>query len=268
MRTTSISKVFWVLLGVSLLTFNLSSCVDDVDQQQEEQLEEDAEDSSEYGGEEYVEGGDEAAAMEEGMESMEDGEPMELGSPVGEETEMGMGLAAGEDTSMPEPVANSLEGVAEDQSAQLDAGSSESFQYTIVKGDWLSKIAQRVYGDMYKWPLIANANTQIKNPNLIYPDNVISVPIIDDKSREFSQSYAQNDKVGVEAQYVSIKIEKGETLSKIAKRVFGDLSQWKTIWKANQASIQDPNIVNVGQIVKVPVPEGMEKEDLTKLAQL
>ncbi|MFK7826516.1 MAG: LysM peptidoglycan-binding domain-containing protein [Oligoflexales bacterium] len=264
MRTTRMSKLFWVLFGAFLLSFNLSSCVDEGDQQQEQLEDDDVEDSSDYG-EEYIEEGGEPDADADVME--EAGEAMELGSPITEDADLGMGLAADEDTSMPEPVANSLEGVAEDQSAQLGGESSESFQYTIVKGDWLSKIAQRVYGDMYKWPLIANANSQIKNPNLIYPNNVISVPIIDEQSREFSQSYAQAGKLGTGTKYVSIKIKKGESLSKIAKRVLGNASAWKTVWQANQTNIPNPNLVSVGQIVKVPV-SGDVAIDFTKFAQL
>lgn len=260
MRTTKKSKFFSVLLGMVALGLNLSSCADDEDMQQEEleQGEEVAEYSDEFG-EEVV---DDSAAIETG-------EPSELGDPVAEDP-MAIGLAAGEDSAMPEPVENSLEQVADDQTAQLDGGDSygsESFQYTIVKGDWLSKIAQRVYGDMYKWPLIANANTQIKNPNLIYPNDVISVPIIDEQSREFSRSYASVDQPEMGTRFVSVKVEKGETLCKIAKKVFGKAGAWKTIWQANQTNIPNPDMLSVGQVVKVPVSKDAQFETV-KVAQL
>ncbi|MCF7884658.1 MAG: LysM peptidoglycan-binding domain-containing protein, partial [Candidatus Cloacimonetes bacterium] len=51
--------------------------------------------------------------------------------------------------------------------------------YTIVKGDWLSKIAgySFIYNDISKWPIIYRANRdRIKDPNLIYPDQVIKIP--------------------------------------------------------------------------------------------
>lgn len=47
--------------------------------------------------------------------------------------------------------------------------------YTVVKGDYLWKIALRAYGDGYKWPEIAEANS-LKNPNLIHPGNVLKLP--------------------------------------------------------------------------------------------
>ncbi|MEO8451248.1 MAG: LysM peptidoglycan-binding domain-containing protein [Gemmatimonadota bacterium] len=49
--------------------------------------------------------------------------------------------------------------------------------YTVQKGDSLSKIAKKVYGDMAKWPLIHEANRdRIKDPDLIQPGWVLKIP--------------------------------------------------------------------------------------------
>jgi nucleoid-associated protein YgaU len=49
--------------------------------------------------------------------------------------------------------------------------------YTVVKGDSLSKIAKRVYGDAQKWRTIYEANKdQIKNPDLIQPGQTLRIP--------------------------------------------------------------------------------------------
>jgi nucleoid-associated protein YgaU len=51
--------------------------------------------------------------------------------------------------------------------------------YTIVSGDSLSKIAKRFYGDAMKYPVLFEANREIiKNPDLIYPGQVLRVPKI------------------------------------------------------------------------------------------
>lgn len=49
--------------------------------------------------------------------------------------------------------------------------------YTVVRGDTLSGIARRYYGDPNLWPRIYNANRdQIRDPNLIYPGQRLCIP--------------------------------------------------------------------------------------------
>jgi nucleoid-associated protein YgaU len=49
--------------------------------------------------------------------------------------------------------------------------------YVVKSGDSLSKIAKEVYGDANRWPEIFEANKdQIKDPNLIYPDQELKIP--------------------------------------------------------------------------------------------
>lgn len=47
--------------------------------------------------------------------------------------------------------------------------------YTVVEGDWLSKIAARAYGDVYGFSKIATANN-ISNPDVIEPGTVLKIP--------------------------------------------------------------------------------------------
>lgn len=55
--------------------------------------------------------------------------------------------------------------------------SEETEFYTIVKGDTLSHIAKRFYGNANKYPLIFEANREvIKDPDLIYPGQTIRIP--------------------------------------------------------------------------------------------
>ena len=49
--------------------------------------------------------------------------------------------------------------------------------YVVVKGDSLSKIAKREYGDANKWRTIHEANKDlIKDPDLIYPGQELKIP--------------------------------------------------------------------------------------------
>lgn len=53
---------------------------------------------------------------------------------------------------------------------------AEPVTYTVVKGDSLSKIAGEVLGDKSQWRVIYNLNKdKIKNPNLIYPGQVLNI---------------------------------------------------------------------------------------------
>lgn len=50
-------------------------------------------------------------------------------------------------------------------------------QYTVKRGDSLSRIAKHIYGDASRWKQIYEANKdRIKNPDLIYPDQVLEIP--------------------------------------------------------------------------------------------
>ncbi len=51
----------------------------------------------------------------------------------------------------------------------------EGDSYTVVEGDWLSKIAGRAYGDILAYQKIASANN-IANPDLIFPGQVLKIP--------------------------------------------------------------------------------------------
>jgi nucleoid-associated protein YgaU len=49
--------------------------------------------------------------------------------------------------------------------------------YVVVKGDSLSRIAKREYGDAQEWRRIYEANRDvIDNPDLIYPGQTLRLP--------------------------------------------------------------------------------------------
>ena len=48
------------------------------------------------------------------------------------------------------------------------------------------------------------------------------------------------------------EVQKGDTLSKIAKNVYGDASRWKEIWEMNKAQIPNPDLIHPGQQLTMP----------------
>lgn len=46
-------------------------------------------------------------------------------------------------------------------------------------------------------------------------------------------------------------VQKGDSLSKIAKRIYGDANLWKKIFEANRDQIEDPDLIHPGQVLKI-----------------
>jgi nucleoid-associated protein YgaU len=47
-------------------------------------------------------------------------------------------------------------------------------------------------------------------------------------------------------------VRKGDSLSKIAKREYGDAQQWRRIYEANREMIENPDLIYPGQVIRIP----------------
>lgn len=89
--------------------------------------------------------------------------------------------ASPEESFSPKPSASPEEQVAETGTGKGGGNTTtwgpriEGNTYTVVEGDWLSKIAGRAYGDIMDFERIAKANN-IPNPDLIEPGTVLAIP--------------------------------------------------------------------------------------------
>lgn len=74
-----------------------------------------------------------------------------------------------------------VEGIATvDDRMTVATPEPESQFYEVKSGDSLSKIAKAHYGDAMKYPVIFEANKpMLKDPNLIYPGQVLRIPPIE-----------------------------------------------------------------------------------------
>lgn len=48
----------------------------------------------------------------------------------------------------------------------------------------------------------------------------------------------------------------GDNLSKIAKRFYGNANRWHDIYDANRDQISNPDLIRVGQVLKIPAAAG------------
>lgn len=49
-----------------------------------------------------------------------------------------------------------------------------------------------------------------------------------------------------------VEVEKGDTLSAISKRVYGDANKYQKIFEANKPMLKDPNKIYPGQVLRIP----------------
>ena len=48
------------------------------------------------------------------------------------------------------------------------------------------------------------------------------------------------------------RVQRGDTLSKIAKEFYGDASLYTKIFEANQDRLKNPDLIQVGQKLRIP----------------
>ena len=72
------------------------------------------------------------------------------------------------------------------------------------------------------------------------------------KAADFSGVTASVDSTEEIVGETTYTIEKGDTLSKIAKEQLGHASAWKQIFEANRDVIDDPDRIFPGQTIKLP----------------
>jgi LysM repeat protein len=50
----------------------------------------------------------------------------------------------------------------------------------------------------------------------------------------------------------SYTVQAGDSLSKIAKREYGDANKWNAIFEANRDKIKNPDLIHPGQVLTIP----------------
>jgi nucleoid-associated protein YgaU len=112
-------------------------------------------------------------------------------------------------------------------------------------------------------------SSQVENLNVTYDDGTVTLSgqVASQAAKEKAVLLAGNVK-GVEQvndDHLTVKaappaapevrfytIEKGDSLSKIAKQFYGDANKWQALFEANREVIQDPDRIYPGQRIRVP----------------
>ncbi len=111
-----------------------------------------------------------------------------------------------------------------------------SVKYNVMSGDHLWGISAMAdhYGDGSKWMRIYSVNRErIDDPDLIFPDQIITVPLDIDPNTQYL-------------------VRGGDNLATISSMIYGDPFQWRKLYEANQDLIPDPNLIYTNTILQVP----------------
>jgi nucleoid-associated protein YgaU len=88
-----------------------------------------------------------------------------------------------------------------------------------------------------------------------FSDVTAKVDSTEQKAADFSDVTAKVDSTEEIIGERTYTIEKGDTLSKIAKEHLGRSSAWKQIFEANRDVIDDPDRIFPGQVIKLPAKD-------------
>jgi uncharacterized protein YidB (DUF937 family) len=69
---------------------------------------------------------------------------------------------------------------------------------------------------------------------------------------DFSNVQSGSSSTPVPPPQQTYTVAPGDSLSKIAKRFYGDANQWRRIFEANRDQIKDPDLIHPGQELKIP----------------
>jgi nucleoid-associated protein YgaU len=74
----------------------------------------------------------------------------------------------------------------------------------------------------------------------------------DRPTADFSDVQSGSSSTAPSDQEQSYTVQSGDSLSKIAKRVYGDANKWHTIFDANRDTIKNPDLIHPGQVLTLP----------------
>lgn len=136
-----------------------------------------------------------------------------------------------------------LPGVQNDLKIEELAQSKEKIlaenEIRVAENESLWKIAEREYGDGYKWVEIAKLNN-LENPNAIDSGQILKLPQI--------EKVVVKTEVKEDREY---KVIKGDSLWKIAVREYGDGYQWTKVWQDNKSKLNSPDKLEIGMTLRL-----------------
>lgn len=115
--------------------------------------------------------------------------------------------------------------------------------YTVQRGDTLWKIAVKFFGDGNQWQKIYEDNKDVlSNPDRIYAGQVLKIIVASASGSQDTESAAGG----------TYTVQPGDSLWKIAAKVYGNGRRWTKIYEANTDKISNSSRIRVGQVLVIP----------------
>ena len=163
--------------------------------------------------------------------------------PMDDSMSAGAGAVAS-DTGMSDTGMGSGAGGAETTMTASLPEMGAKMVYIVKRGDTLGDIAQNIYGDKSKWRDLASWSG-FANPHLIFPGDVVYYQYTQE-SASFAANYEAQQRME------EVVVQTGDSLSKIAARVYGNPMAWVVLWRHN-GHVADPDVIQVGMQIHYPV---------------
>lgn len=125
-------------------------------------------------------------------------------------------------------------------------------KYTVKEGDTLYIIAMNYYGDGFKYAELVKVNN-IQDPDYIETGQILEIPKLENIAQavDIGTGGAVNQTAWGEKITGDVyTVQKGDWLSKIAGRAYGDIYQFDKIVKTN--NIQNSDSIEEGAVLKIP----------------
>ena len=134
--------------------------------------------------------------------------------------------------------------------------------HVVAKGETIAKISEAVYGSQNYWPHILRANPGLVAEK-IRPGMTINLPPESDVKTTASNTTTVADptapkpdttspKLDAQTQY---EVQSGDSLAKIAMKLYGNSNKWQAIYDLNKEAIGDnPAKLKQKSILKLPEP--------------
>ena len=132
------------------------------------------------------------------------------------------------------------------------ASLAEVTTVTVVPGDTLWGIAERVYSDGSQWRVIAEANAGLITSDVIHVGWNLKIPPLPTSDKVPSESIESVALAGEDDQARTVVVQEGDSLWGLAEVHLGDPLRWQDIATLNAHLLSDPDLIHTGWVLQLP----------------